>query len=226
MRKAESIRMSQSVCDLVDFKGERRIVYKLVQGRKLELIYCLPKPADGFHTAVVWIHGGGLTGGKAEDYIPHCCYFAERGFVGISVEYRLLSEEVAVEDCIADAADAVRFIRFHAELFGIAPQRIAVVGESAGGYLATALVTVVEDPDGCSQPDAVVNCNGVVDLTGAFLYFATKKPNARPIEATKEIKKRARDLSPLYHIEGDLPPLLNLQGERQDGSTGNDQSLS
>lgn len=206
--------MNNSVCDLTDFKEAQRVVYKRVKGRELELVYCLPEQEDKPCTAVVWIHGGGLTGGRAEDYIPHCRFFAEAGIVGISVEYRLLSDEVTVEDCIADAADAVRYIRLHAGLFGIDPKRIAVVGESAGGYLATALVTVAEDSDGCSRPDAVVNCNGVVDLTGAFMYFVSPESHVRPEEAAEEVKKRAKELSPLYHVGSSLPPLLNLQGKR------------
>lgn len=197
----------------------RKTEFKRVQGQGLYLLYCLPETCGRFsgtgNSAIVFLHGGGLTGGRAEDYIPHCRYFAEKGMIGISVEYRLLSKDTSLETCLDDAADAVAYIRLHWEEFGINPHRIIVVGESAGAYLALALATFwrKEEAD-CFRPDLVVNCNGVADLTGGFIYFVSPDPIERPIKTNAEMRSKAKFLSPLYNIIGKLPPLLNLQGKQ------------
>lgn len=209
--------MHESICELLDYSGYKELIYKEINGRSLRLVYCIPDNDDRIdRDAVVWVHGGGLTGGNALDYVPHSRFMAERGIVGISVEYRLLSEGVTVESCISDVADAVIFIRSNADIFGIDPQKVVAVGESAGGYLVTALITVMKnyDENRRSIPNAVVNCNGVVDLTGDFIYFVSKTPGDRPITVTEQLMEKARKFSPIFHIGGEMPPLLNLQGEQ------------
>lgn len=88
---------------------------------------------------VVWIHGGSLTDpslDKNYDLVRWgAARTAKKGYVSVSVDYRLVTERplpAAIEDCAA----AIRFLKSHAWEYGIDTARIAVVGESAGGYLA------------------------------------------------------------------------------------------
>lgn len=88
---------------------------------------------------VVWIHGGSLTDpslDKNYDLIRWgAARTARKGYVSVSVDYRLVTERplpAAIEDC----ATAIRFLKSHAGEYGIDTARMAVVGESAGGYLA------------------------------------------------------------------------------------------
>ncbi len=96
---------------------------------------------------VVWIHGGGLRGlDKDYDLVRwSAAYTALQGYVAVSIDYRLITEAplpAAIDDCKA----AVRYIRAHAETYGIDPERVAVAGESSGGYLA-AFVTFTGDTE-------------------------------------------------------------------------------
>lgn len=177
------------------------IVYKEIGQHRLKLLICMPPDNNsGRKIGVMWVHGGGFTGGEAHTYIPHCRYMALRGMCGISVEYRLVSEKVTLLDSLRDVADAVLYLRAHTAELGLWPGHIIAVGDSAGGYLVTALATVAKRlgfaADSC--PDAIVNCNGVVDLTGAFMPYAMG---------------REKELSPMQQVYPPLPPMLHLQGK-------------
>ncbi|EMI19752.1 lipase [Rhodopirellula maiorica SM1] len=82
--------------------------------------------------AIVWFHGGGLTGGKRE--IPDS--LKEKGVIVVGVDYRL-SPHVKVADCIDDAAAAVAWTFNHIEQYGGSRQKVFVSGHSAGGYLTS-----------------------------------------------------------------------------------------
>jgi dipeptidyl aminopeptidase/acylaminoacyl peptidase len=109
-------------------------------GRPLLLdIYYPEKKSNETLPCVVWIHGGGLTDASLDknyDLIRWgVAKTALKGFISVSVDYRLITERplpTAMQDCLT----AIRFLKSHAAEYGIDTTRIAVVGESAGGYLA------------------------------------------------------------------------------------------
>ncbi len=88
---------------------------------------------------VVWIHGGGLTDASLDKNYDLVRWGVARtvqnGYISVSIDYRLITERplpVAIQDC----ATAVRFLKCHSSEYKIDTTHIAVVGESAGGYLA------------------------------------------------------------------------------------------
>ncbi|QGQ95023.1 alpha/beta hydrolase [Paenibacillus psychroresistens] len=209
-------------------------VYKTVSGTELRML--CTRPTDWQETdnrsAVVWIHGGGWTGGNAEMFIPHCDYFARRGAVSFSVQYRLADQltgekmptlpAVTVADCLTDCKTAIRYLRKHARTLGIDPKRIVVAGDSAGGHLAASLGTIREydapneELSISSKADVVIDCNGIVDMT---LYWKQMIPNVWVHgESEDEISswlarnELAKSLSPYYHVASGQPPVLILQG--------------
>ena len=98
--------------------------------------------------ALLWIHGGGLVMGTADQSSPLCSRFAtELGIVVVSVDYRLAPEApfpAGLDDCLA----ALVWIHDHADDLGIDPSRVAVGGDSAGGGLAACLAQRVHDLGG------------------------------------------------------------------------------
>lgn len=100
----------------------------------------------------VIIHGGGFISGDANSRQSQLMYryFRDRGFACASVNYRLAQEApfpAALEDCKA----AIRFLRAHADEYSYDASRIAVFGESAGGYLAV-MCAVTNDSEFNSLP--------------------------------------------------------------------------
>ncbi|HEY1105374.1 alpha/beta hydrolase [Agromyces endophyticus] len=123
--------------------------------------------------AVVSIHGGSWTrGDKANtDWRNVCLWLASEGFVGVSVNYRLVPGAV-FPAAIDDVALAVEWLRDpeQAERFGIDPGRIGAFGGSAGGSLAALLGTTGDGAlDSGSRVAAVVELSGPVGLGSAAL---------------------------------------------------------
>ena len=122
----------------------------LQQQLRLYLVYPeLATPSER-RPAVVFLHGGGWGAGNPDQWFPQCRYFALRGLVGVSVQYRLKSDTTTVAECVTDCKSAIRYLRRNAGGLGIDPEKIVVVGESAGGHLAAALGTIegYDEPGG------------------------------------------------------------------------------
>jgi len=63
-------------------------------------------------------------------------FVAEAGFVVASIQYRTITDGATYADSLIDVKSAIRYLRAHADAYGIDPDHIAVWAESAGGYLA------------------------------------------------------------------------------------------
>jgi acetyl esterase/lipase len=103
-----------------------------------------PRPSG----ALLWIHGGGMIFGVAEQSDALCTRFArEAGVLVISVDYRLAPEDpfpAGLDDCMR----ALAWLHAEADALGIDPDRIAVGGDSAGGGLAAAVAQRAHDEGG------------------------------------------------------------------------------
>ena len=212
--------------DLTTGPAPRKRIFKTVGGTALSLYYFTPanvKPAER-RPAVVWIHGGGWTGGSVDGFMPHARYCAVRGAIGFNIEYRLVRPEgPSVGDCIADCKSAIRFIRTNAAKFGVDSQKIVVAGDSAGGHLAAALATLkgFDDPKDdltiSTRPYAIVLYNPVLNLTeGNWIRFvaggAALADRKSLLVPSPDVLARGRSLSPLFHVRSDLPPMLLMHG--------------
>jgi len=103
---------------------------------KLDL--AMPKErGDAPRPAIVYIHGGGWTkGDKRGKGIGAVLHYAAKGYVCISVNYRL---DVDKKACVEDVKCATRWLRAHAEEYNLDPDRIGAAGNSSGGHLALML---------------------------------------------------------------------------------------
>ncbi len=149
--------------------------------------------------AVVFIHGGGWGRGDPDQWFPQCRYFALRGAVGASVQYRLTGGTNNIDACVSDCQAAIAYLRRHAAELGVDPKRIAVVGESAGGHLAAALGTVSAEAGlKESVPDVLVLLSAITDLTTRW---------------GERLGGSAEKFSPLQHISRSTPPTLLIHGD-------------
>lgn len=138
-------------------------IYKRVPG--CDIGATLYETAKRPKAAVLWIHGGALIMGGRQDietaYAHELEFLLESGFVVVSIDYRLAPESV-LPDILEDVLDAYRWIRSGCGgRLEHAPEKICLVGHSAGGYLSQWLGAVVED-----KPAAVVSFYGYGDILG------------------------------------------------------------
>ena len=93
-------------------------------------------PANAKNLPVVfWIHGGGWEGGDKSSVKLKPQAFMDRGFVFVSTNYRLLPK-VDMETIVADVAKSIGWVHKHIAEYGGDPNRIFVMGHSAGAQLA------------------------------------------------------------------------------------------
>jgi acetyl esterase/lipase len=130
------------------------LTYAEVGGQPLQLDLYLPASGSVPRPLLVWIHGGGWSGGSRFPAPAHALQMRERGFAVASISYRLSGqsalwggEPVAFPAQIHDAKAAIRWLRAHAAEYSIDPARIAVWGSSAGGHLAALVGTSGNDPE-------------------------------------------------------------------------------
>jgi acetyl esterase/lipase len=120
----------------VNEKGENEML-------KLD-IYAPKNDALENRPVILWIHGGGFTYGndKSQKYIVEMATrFAKKGYVGVSIDYRLRAKpketpEGTISDAVADALKALEWLRSNPERLLIDPSKIIVAGGSAGGMLS------------------------------------------------------------------------------------------
>lgn len=190
-------------------KPTRLVTYKRVGERELRLHIFQPgnwKSTDR-RPAFVSIHGGGWTGGDATRMYSTTDHFAQKGFVAISVEYRLLKagNGVTVFDCVEDGRSAVRYIRAHAAELGIDPTRIVANGASAGGHVAVATAQF-------AMFDAAGEDRSVSAAPNALVLFYPVIDTSKEGYGNAKIGERWRELSPAHNVRAGLPPTIVFHG--------------
>lgn len=156
-----------------DLRVDRRIPYARPQGRtlRLDVYQARMRPATPL-PAIVAIHGGAWLHGPRAQQWWYLREFARRGYVVFTVDYRKLPRH-RFPACLHDVKSAVRWMRLHADEYGVDPDRIYAFGASAGGHLSAFLATSVpedgfegsENPDASSAVNAAISLYGAVDLT-------------------------------------------------------------
>jgi len=185
----------------------RDLVYKILDSVALKLDVYQSKEVSEPAPLLIFIHGGGWSKGDKSDYLPYLIDFAKKGYVTASVSYRLsgiAKYPAAVEDVIS----ALQWIQDCAGDYMIDPNRIALVGGSAGGHLAMMAAYGAVPLDGIR---AVVNFYGPSDLTTPYARQRHECQNflGRSYEESPELYLAA---SPKVHISGDDPPTLIFHG--------------
>jgi acetyl esterase len=193
-------------------------IYKHVGQTNLQLYIYTPKsaaPTNG-RSAIVFFFGGGWTGGSPQQFEKQCQYFASRGMVAITVDYRVASRHGAKPaQCVADAKSAIRWVRKNAARLGVDPQRIVASGGSAGGHLAaaTAVVPGLDEPGEDTSVSAVPNA--AVLFNPALVLAPLEGLNLEGFESRVSPQRMGvepRLLSPAHHVHAGAPPMIIFHG--------------
>ncbi|WP_309710935.1 alpha/beta hydrolase [Armatimonas sp.] len=213
---------------------EKGIEFTNPDDQHLKLDLARPEKGDGPFPAVLCIHGGGFRAGTRDGYDGLIKQLAARGYVAITVDYRL-APKYPFPAAIHDVKAAVRWLRANAAKYHINPERIGVTGGSAGGHLALYLgvtggVKELEgdggNPTQSSKVNCVVNFYGPSDLTRSYgksvdaaevlpLFLGGSVEKERPKHITA---------SPLYWVTPQAPPTLCVHGTK-DNYVAYEQSI-
>ena len=185
--------------------------------QKLDILR--PASRTGPLPAIILVHGGGWREGRREEQRGIASRLVAAGYIAIPVSYRLTGES-PFPACIDDVVAAARWVRAHAQDYGIDPDRIGALGHSAGAHLVCMLA--LAEPAGKFAPDFLEQVSGRVNAavatsTPADLMRwndAPAKPEPGflkegPFETRAE---RTRRYSPLTYADASAPPLLLIHG--------------
>jgi acetyl esterase/lipase len=192
------------------------------------------KTSDVPRPALIFVHGGGWRNGdkRTASFIDPTLEFAAKGYVCISVNYRLLGETTSIADCVADVKCAVRWLRAHAEQYNVDPQRFGAYGNSAGAHLVSMLGMCPKsagmEGDGPNQDQSSMVQAVVASATPASFSVPMsdrakarrQQPQRVRYEMSEETKKK---VSPITYVTADAPPFL-LVHEISDRTVGVYQS--
>jgi len=200
----------------------RNVAYSSVgQGRKLFLDIYNRKGRNSKMPAILMIFGGGWRSGDRSHHGTLARRLAAKGFVAITADYRL-STEALFPAAIHDLKASLRWIRAHADQYGIDTSRIAVLGFSAGGQLAAFLGVTNGNRqyEGSSENSRFSSAvQAVIDIDGTLSFVHPESgegDDSRSISAAtywfgyakKERPELWKEASPLTHVNSETPPFL------------------
>jgi acetyl esterase/lipase len=205
----------------IKYRMRPNVVYKVANGYEAKLDVYFPRKADsGPRPTVVYIHGGGWTGGSKETSIFNLLPYLEKGFNAVNVEYRLARNSLApaaVEDCRC----ALRWVIRNAERYQIDTSKLVVTGHSAGGHLS--LMTGILDPaagldnecpgDEVLKVAAVVNFYGITDVADLLQGPHMQRYAVTWLGGMLDRQAVAKRASPLTYVRRGLPPILTIHGD-------------
>jgi acetyl esterase/lipase len=163
------------------------VVYKQASGCFIEADVYLPEGDARDRPVILWIHGGSLMSGGRRKFVSQradqLAAFLAASYVVVALDYRL-APEVKVGAIFEDLRDCYLWIRESGpELWGADAGRIALVGGSAGGYLALMGGCFLEP-----RPRSLVSFYGYGDLIGDWAvkpFYYRKTPSMRESEAIR-----------------------------------------
>jgi acetyl esterase/lipase len=187
---------------------------RFAQGKAGPLLSDLYIPeGPGPYPAIVFIHGGDWIGQDRTQMTRIIEEISSHGYIGMAIDYDL-SPGVHFPVALYESKEAIRWLRAHAALYHVDPQRIAVAGSSAGGELAALVALTNGNPsfegDGgskgfSSSVKAAIIYNGVLDLTTvpdnneSILRYLGSSCSAQ--------KELCREASPQRLIGPNSPPI-------------------
>lgn len=199
-----------------DFETRKALEYATHDGVKLTGDLYLPKAA-GPHAAIVAIHGGGWQIGSPVGYQYWGPYLASRGYALFAISYRLSKPgQKTFPEALHDVRAAIQFLKGRGAQLRINPERIGVMGDSAGGHLAALVALAGDNPAFAgkgSGPHANLGSSvkvaipiyGVFDMYHQWLHDLESRPRDSIVEkfigvSAIDDKRPYFDASPLSYV--------------------------
>jgi acetyl esterase len=186
-------------------------------GFSLTLDAFVPEGEGPFPTCIL-VHGGGFTKGDKTSFIkPLFAPLSDAKFAWFTINYRLAPDH-RYPVCIEDAEAAIRWVKAHAKEYKADTNRIALIGESAGGHIVSMVGTRAH---GETALAAVVSFYGPHDLefqadnrhaVGASLTALLGISD----ELNEANRKALHDASPSSYVKAGMPPYLLIHGTKDD----------
>lgn len=177
--------------------------YAAGEGQALDVF----APANGLDApVVVFLYGGRWQGGRRQDYGFVGEALAANGVLALVADYRQFPD-VRFPEFVEDAARAVRWARDHAHELGGDPERLFVVGHSAGAHIGALLATDARYLHAVGMQPR--DLSGFIGIAGPYDFLPLKERDLQQIFGPPA---RWADSQPINFVDGDETPTLLLHG--------------
>lgn len=189
------------------------LVYRIIGSRELRAdLYRPAIPDADVLPAVLFIHGGGWRTGDKKLMADLAIALSKSGYVVMTPEYRL-SLEAQFPAAVMDLKAALKWMRSHADDWSVDPDRIAVIGCSAGGQLAALVGNTGDHPEFEEEPDLTTKVQAIVDIDGVLAFHHPESEEGSmaaqwlggSYNEAPEVWEKA---SALNYVDGNTPPTL------------------
>ena len=241
--KKIEVKADTSTSIVADWRNDSIVSVPEITASEEYLVYKTGEYTDGYHAGepldlhmdifyqkdaapqpvVLFIPGGGFIGCDAKGSLRlERQYLAEHGYAVASIEYHVVGSGL-YRDAVQDIKDAMQFLRANAEKYNLDADNLAIMGNSAGGYM-TALFTAIDS----SGVKAAIDLYGLSDLTkvGADYDAECLSAHLSPYSSESQFvngvlsgktigddEAAAADANPLTHIDGNECPMLIMHGD-------------
>lgn len=189
------------------------LIYGRVEGSALLANLAYPD-GPGSRAAILSVHGGRWRAGNRTDASSiKVTQWAEFGFVAMSLDYRLVGGSPAPAPYV-DLRCAIRWMHAHAADYGVDPERIYLIGQSAGGHMVSLAATLGDGPfpkaGGWDQARSDVRA--VISVAAAYDVNTLSWGNLwTPVSGNVEEARRLA--SPMAHVSASTKPILVIHSD-------------
>lgn len=213
----------------VDFTRTEDVIYGRKFGTALTLDVFQPQPANG--VGIVLMVSGGWFSSHESINADFLRPFLNRGYTVFTVVHGS-QPKFTITEIVPDIHRALRFIRHNAARYGVDPNRLGITGASAGGHLSLTMGTQggPGDPkaeDAIDRESSAVQCVACFFPPTDFLNYSRPGEDAVGVGTLKDFKpafgprsdtaeerqKLGREISPIYFIHSNMPPMLIIHGD-------------
>lgn len=208
-------------------EDEFRFTSDVVYGHKdgLAMTFDVIRPQEQNGAGVLFLQSGGWysSWNEVKNLVPASRPLLSKGFTVFIVRHGS-APKYAVPDAVADVRRCVRFIRLHAKDYGVDPERLGVLGGSAGGHLTLMLATTGDDGDPAAKEEVLKSSSRI---TAGVAFFPPTDLRGWTTDPPAEIKKHASlkpplsfdsakeaEVSPILHVTEDDAPVLLIHGDK------------
>lgn len=193
------------------------VAYDARFGDATTLDVYLPSGSGTRRPAVLFFHGGLWNGHDRSEYASAAKRLASSGFVTATANYRVVPD-AGYPAAIQDARCALAFLRANAAEYGLDPGRVAVVGYSAGGHLASMLGAVAGAPE--LEADCAAGTTGPANavVASSGIHAMRLRKGDKAVEAflggsLDALPERWDRASPISHVAPHAPPYLLVRSD-------------
>ena len=144
-----------------------------------------PNPENKLLPMVVMIHGGGFHGGNKEQKLHYAQDYAQLGYIGCTINYRLTKQNViqesdenliaAINDAVEDAMNAIRYLKTQSSIYNIDNDRIVTIGNSAGAFIS--LHNAIDKDESLPDQESINDHPGISSSVSASVSTGAVFPN-------------------------------------------------